>query len=188
MARIKKKRNTDLEIEDFKYLSDLNLALPQLVLGIEFPKASFGSEYQKTYKFKPNRQFHKIVHETRGMSRNQRYLIGTLLTPKPEFLKSIENLADDWFETGTGAVKDVSLSSINSYSKELKMTLKADCNSCWRSFEEAYYPIDAEYAHFLAVDLLPKNLDDLIDFDSGYERAIDSINRWKLVILGKNSN
>lgn len=184
-----KKAKSSLNIEDFKYLNNLLLPYPQLVLGIKIPQESFRSEYfPRVYNFKPGREWLKIAHQTGGLSCHQHYFVCTLLTPKSaNVFDSYQKLADKWYGTNAG-IGGISLEEAIAYQNDLKQLLKVNCNVSWCMLEEGLYPIDAKYTSDLALDDLPKDFDELIDFKSGLERASGSINRWSLVVLGKNSD
>jgi hypothetical protein len=172
------KRPKQLDIEQFKYLDQLGLPFPQLVLGIKVPQDAFNEEYGwREIRFKPGRRWVKIAHQTCGVFCRQHYYIGTILTPS-ERLKTNLHLFHWPLPEG--------LDGLTKYRENLQVALQADCNDCYKNLEEAHYPIDVKFATKLAIDAPPCELDELIDWESGLERARGAMGRWNLVVLGNN--
>lgn len=182
------KRDT-LSIESFQYPNDLGLALPSLILGIEVDPKSFGSDYPPCgYRFKPGPQWINLVHTTQGHGCGQRYLIATVLNPTPAAALGMSRLAGEWLDSDVGCY-GAPLVDVLTYRENLKLWLGADCNHTYRDFEEAFYPIDIEHLPKLTTDAIPAipaDPDDLIDWDSGMQRACGCVNRWGLWVLGEN--
>jgi hypothetical protein len=178
-----KKPSGILKVEDFKYYDQLGLTLPQLILGIEVnPK----SEYSRDYKFKPGRKWIKLAHQTAGHACNQRYLICTALQPKSvEVLQKMQQLANKWDGSQAGCWGN-SLDSLNEYRQDIKNLFGADCNFCHNDFEEGIYPIDIDFLIGLTDEKVPENLDDLVEWESGWDRSLGCLGRWKLFVLGEN--
>jgi len=192
MAKKKKRAETAKNIlrqEDFKYLDQTGVVLPQLVLGIEIPYDRFGGEYPATdYKFKPGRTWLKIAHQTAGLACHQRLILGTLLTPiSVAVAQGMAELEKKWLDSNAGLFGN-SLDSILEYRADLKRLFGADCNGCHEGFEEAIYPVDIEFLPKLAADAWPKDLDELIEWESGWQRTIGCVGRWNLWILAQNSD
>lgn len=174
-----------LKIEDFKYADQLGITLPQLVLGIEVDPRS---EYARAYKFKPGRAWLKLAHQTAGHACHQHYLYATLLQPKTvEIAQRMNILACRWHDSQVG-VFGARLDTVITYRSDLQKLFEADCNDCHTKFEEGYLPIDIDYIGKLAADQLPKDLDDLIDFASGWERGMGCVGRFGLYCLAENSD
>lgn len=189
MARPKKSEKPAINIEDFKYLSDLRIPCPQLVLGIKIPREAFRDDYPiRNYNFRNGRQWIKIAHIAGGQACHQHYFIGTLLNSKIEaIVQGGVKLSEKWYGSNIDS-NNVDLGMINQYSKDLAHFIpEASCMRSWKSFEEGIYPMDVESIGKVASDKLPSNLDELIEFKSGMDRAIGAVGRWSLVILGKNS-
>lgn len=190
MARTKKTSRPDiktLKIEQFRASDTLGIALPQLILAIEPDWRTLSQGDARDYQFKPSREWLKIEHQTGGHRCNQRLLIATLLTPKTsEIVKGITELARKWYDSQVGDHR--SLDSLIDYRTDLKELLGADCNLSYSKTEKGLYAIDLKFLSHLAVDALPKDLDDLIEFQSGWERAAGSIGRFGLYIMSKNSD
>ncbi len=175
-----------LDLEDFRYADELGLVLPQLVLGIEIPKRGF-DEDARMPQFKPGRTWTKLAHQTAGHACHQRYLICTGLSRKLGIVQGTVELNQKWLDSQAGCF-GVSLGTAVEYNADLHRLFGAGCNLSHRDFEEGFYPIDVEFLPWLASDILPKDLDELIEWRNGFERIAGSIGRWKLVILGENSD
>lgn len=89
--------------------------------------------------------------------------------------------------SGIGAI-GVTLVDVLSYREDLQALIKGDCDRCFGGLAEGYYPIDVEYAPTLTAAAIPADPDDLIDWESGMERARGIIGRWRLAVLGRNSD
>jgi hypothetical protein len=168
--------------------------LPRIILGIIPPDRAFEESPRylwKEPKFK-DRTWLKIAHQTAGLSCNQKFIIGTILTPKsPEILRSINLLCDKWLDSNMGCW-GLSLKEANEYENDLWRLFGANvgCNSSWKDLEEAWYPIDCtkNALNTLTSDTLPDNLDDLILWENGWERAMGCVNRWSIRVLGLNGD
>ncbi len=192
MARARTTRRpvpTQLDIESFRYLDDLNVALPALILGIEVPEAAFRPDsldgLRYAYTFQPGRQWLRIAHQYGPAGRRSAYYLATLL-------KSLDSSTQTRLEMLAGGYRtdittDGTLYSVNAYDQDLRDTLahrQINCNHSWRDFDLGRYPIDLEHLPVLTADKLPANLDDLIEWQSGTQRAAGSVGRWKLLLLG----
>jgi len=174
-----------VKLENFKYADELGITLPQLVLGIEVNPMS---DRARAYRFVKSRRWVWLAHQTAGLCCNQHYLYATLLTPKSAaVLQGMNALAQKWLDSNVGWA-GVSLDTANEYRQDLDRLFGADCNSCHQDFEEAFYPADLEFLPKLAADQLPENLDDLIEWDSGLERAMGCVGRFRLLIVSNNSD
>ena len=172
-----------VKIEDFKP-SDQLLEFPALVLGIE---ARF-DEWARDFKFSSARRWLKISHQAAGMACNQYRLYCTVLCPNSARIEAnMRNLSEKWFASNLGCF-GVSLNEIIQYRNDIRSFFNADCNVSYRSLQEGLYPIDVKFAGQLTNDKLPEDLDDLIQWDSGWSRSIGSIGRFGLYILGNNSD
>jgi hypothetical protein len=177
---------------EFDYLdTDLGISLPQLVLGIEVRESDFNAKNDdwscRRYDLKKGWKWLKIAHQTAGLACHQRYMLGILLQPKSvEVLQNMHNLSDRWLDSNAG-VFGLSMKEANEYSSDLKMLFEVDCNASWRDMEEAIYPIDCTTENLakLTSTKLPEDLDELVNWKDGWERAVGCVNRWSLRILGK---
>lgn len=177
------KEKPALNIEDFKYSDQLGLTLPQLVLGIEVT-----GRMDRTYKFKPGRAWIKLAHQTAGYACHQRYMLATILKPKSvEVLQNMQRLARMWDGSQAGCFGN-SLDSVIKYRNDLKALFGADCNTCFQDLEEGFYAIDLDDMPKLIDDDLPDELDDLVDWESGWGRAIGCVGRWSLCLISENSD
>jgi hypothetical protein len=189
----KKSGKSRFNFGDFKYLDELGLTMPQLVLGIEIPGSCFDDEPGWSchqYDLKSDRNWVKIAHQTAGLACHQHWMIGTFLKPKSvELLQNMQKLSDKWLDSNAG-VFGLSLAEANEYDGDLKYLFGVGCNRSWKDMEEAFYPIDCTPENIAAMtdEVLPNDLDELIEWGSGWERAIGCVNRWRLFVLGLNSD
>lgn len=182
MAR---KKRPSLELEQFRYPDDLGLKLPQLVLGIHVPVHQFQSDYPpRDYAFQPGRKWLKLAHETAGFGRKPVYLVATVLASREA--ETLGGFASCWRGSNVGACEP-SLSTLNAYSDHLKRALKVACNESHHLLAEGLYPIDTCFLPDVATDAIdPTKLDDLIEWDSGAQRAAGCVGRWSLAILARS--
>ncbi len=184
------RRPTPLKQEDFKYPDQLGLRLPQLVLGIHIPQARFESDFPPVaYRFKPGRKWLKIAHETAGEGKHVAFWNATLLTLRPGLQDGVDRLLRNWHGSSVG-VGGVRLCELRSYNDDLKRLFEVECDLSWPLFATGQYPIDTDHLDAMVnvpPDIRAGHLDDLIDFDSGQDRARASLGRWSLAILARNS-
>lgn len=164
--------------EDYKYLDEYKLELPQLVLAVH--------DIDNHYKFKATKKWLKIAHQTAGHGCNQHYMIATILNPTKTAKKLMKELNNIWLDSDCG-VFGVELDSIKFYREKL-LSYNLDCNNSYHNFEEGIYPIDFtnETLRKLTNDSFPTDLDNLIKFDTKISKFCGSINRFHLYILGEN--
>lgn len=173
-----------LALEQFRFADQLGLHLPQLVLGIEVDRRELAGDSRRDYAFQPGRQWHKLAIQTAGVASRQRYLIGTLLRPSERAAKGIPIVYQRWRATSVGA-QCATLTQLGAYRADVKQLFGADCDQSYAAFAEAFYPVDLTYLPELAADALPNPLDDLIRWDSGFDRMAFA-NRWTLGVLTPN--
>lgn len=168
----------------FKFHDEYGLSLPLLVLAIggheEHPCTEF--------KFKKTRTFLPLQHQTAGLGCHQHYMFATVL--KPRHPEKIKKLCDHWYESNAG-IFSASLNEVNEYRTEINDLFGVDCNGTYTFFEEGLYPIDLNEGSLekMCIDRnLPKELDDLVIWESKMHRIFGFIGRWKLFILGENSD
>jgi hypothetical protein len=183
----KKPRRTSLILEEFTYLPPQSL--PRLVLGIHYTRADFRSDIggPRDYRFHRPRVWERLGHETGGIGQNQHYWLATTLTPTLVAAEGIRQLVRIYQGTSAGAFSAPPLHLLFRYRQDVKAFLGADVDFSHPLFEEGQLPVDVECAQRLTSDKLPPNLDDLIEWDSGMDRAAGSLNRWSLAILHQNS-
>src|SRR3972149_5420635 len=152
--------------QDFGYLDfNYKIEVPQLVLGII-------TNDSKEFQFVPGRKWLAIAHQTSGHACNQVTMIGTILTPSSRAIELMKTVNNRWLDTDCG-VFGTTLAEINEYNTLLQSN-GMRCNSSYRYFQEALYPIDcnATSLSILSDDqILPENLDDLIVWKSDLERT-----------------
>lgn len=164
-----------IDISEYKYFEDEEL--PVLVLASK-----------EKYDFYKRRVWKKIAHQTAGYLCHQHYLIGTVLNPKPDVAKKIKDISDYWLDSND-LFSVPSLDTIITYRKQLRRKLGVDCNGCYSDFEEGIYPIDCtpENVRKLCSDNLLKDFDSYVKWKK-HEKFMGCMNRWKLYILGENSD
>lgn len=178
-----------LKRDDFKHDWDLKLTLPVLVLAIPVLDWAFKEGDYKAYRFAPGRQWIKLAHQTAGLACHQHYMHATILTPKSVAVaQGMNELAAKWEDSQVGCFGGPTIDGLLDYRADLKRLFGADCNHSHRDFEEAIYPIDIEDLPKLTDEPMPKNRDDLIVWKDGWQRAMGCINRFRLYILGPNSD
>lgn len=162
-----------IDLKKCEYLPDESL--PILVLAIK-----------SKYHFNDKRKFLSIAHQTAGHGCHQHYMLGTILEPNQETLDVMHKINQGWLNSDCGAFEPPTLDEVNKYREQLKKLLGADCNFSYPDFEEGIYPIDCttEVIKKLCSDKLPKNLDDLIECQSNFDKF--TIKNWHLYILGEN--
>ena len=166
--------------DSYGYLDlDYNLPLPQLVL------AAYYYDPNKI-KFATPRKWLRIAHQTAGHGCHQQYMVGTILTMTHTAEEIARALNETWFESDCG-VFGVTMNELENYRAQLR-GYGLDCNLSYPKFEEAIYPIDLNDAVLktLATDKLPKDLDDLLEFEGDMDKLCGMIGRWELFILGEN--
>jgi len=175
-------KDKNFNSDNYKYFEDSEL--PKLILGIKInPKYS----YQEEYKFKSDKDWIRIGHQSAGHACHQQYFIATILAPKSELTNKIKDICDEYIDSDIGCL-GVNIHELNSYVDLLKSNLDVDCNWSYTNFEEAIYPIDysKENLDKLTNDIFPDNLDDLIEWKEVRQQSIGCIHRWGIYILGKN--
>lgn len=177
-----KSRTPTLDIESFRYLAPTEL--PALLLGIHIPADHFreDSHHAHSYRFAGSRKWERVAHDGGGLSgERSHYWIATRLTILPEFATPLSYFLSEW----TGRLTP-SLDTLMAYRAGIKRYLAgADCNDSYPLLSSNHFPLDVEGALELVADSLPSvaQLDDLLVFDSGLDRARGSLNRWNAVIL-----
>jgi hypothetical protein len=147
----------------------------------------------RVLSFRPGRDWHPIRHQTSGIGCHQRIWMATLLTPRPHIREAMIRMDERWHDSQVGMF-GVALSDINEYAAFLRDEFGpwAGCESSYGLFEESHYPIDVSQDALkeLCEDVFPGDLDDLVDWDGHgkMERLFGSIGRWKLLVLGANSD
>lgn len=156
------------DCKNFSYFKEEDL--PILVLGVPYK-----------FQFTKERKFIKIAHQTAGILCHQRYIVGTVLKPKPKVLEAMKFISDFWLEKES--IFGFGLNEIFEYRKQLNAKLGVDCDNSFRDFEEGIYPIDVTKASLKK--LTTEKIDDPSKFIA--KKYILWPN-WKLYIIGKNSD
>jgi hypothetical protein len=152
--------------------------LPALVLALD-----------SQYTVKDTSGWTLIKHQSAGHGCHQHLMYGKLLLPREGIQPKLKAINYTWYDSDAG-IFGACLDDVLKYREQLNELLGVDCDRSYRDFEEAIYPIDctAENIRKLALDPVPDNLDQLIEFDSGVDRMKGLMGRWKLYILGENSD
>lgn len=181
-----------LKIEDFHYLDERAVSMPQIVLGIKVYRECFSTDYPpRRHTFVNGApKFQNIVHQTSGIGCGQFYVTGTFLQPKSaEILSALKEIEKKWLDSNIGALGGATLEQLNDYESDLQRLFGASANHSHRDFCEGLYPIDLRYLPRIAAEHPDMDhLDDLIEWDSGLSRAMGSVGRWGAWILGTNSD
>lgn len=181
-----------LKLEDFHYLDRQGVVFPQIVLGIKHCRESFSSDYPpRRHTFAIGApKFQNIAHQTSGLGCGQFYITGTLLQPKSvEVLRGLQEIERKWLDSNVGAFGGATLEQLNDYERDLRRLFDASANRSHRDFAEAIYPIDLEHLPKIAADCPDlETLDEWIEWEGGFDRAAGSLNRWKVWVLGENSD
>jgi len=157
--------------------------LPFLVIGINPYRHSI-----KNFKFPPDFKF--IDHQTSGVACHHPGLIGKILPITLETKEKMRKLHKMWYGSNCGSW-GVTLSELKRYQADLKRILNVDCDKDYGNLEEAYYPIDTEFAQDLTI------IDDLPDFeswltwdgpDNSWFKNLGYYRRWSLMIYAENSD
>jgi len=110
-----------------------------------------------------------------------------ILPIREEMYKKIQQLASKWLGTDVGAFGGPCLDDVNDYSKDLAL-LGLSCNVTYKEMMEAVYPFDLTRGslQMLTAAELPEDLDDLLTFNSDFDKLFGSFFRWEAFILGEN--
>lgn len=166
---------------EFEWLEELNedeSAEPWLVLALDG---------DRDYNFAPGLNWQHINHQTAGTACHHWKLHAVRLVPKDDTVRAwMRRIADHWFANGW---LRVSLDELVAYRKQLR-EMGCDCNLSYPDFEEAIYPIDCtkEALTKLCSESLPDDLDTLVIWKNPIDKMCGMIGRWKLFILGPNSD
>lgn len=160
-----------LSVESFQFLPESSL--PILLLGFHIPHDHLRPDSPHSFSphFKRGREWVNATHENH-------YWRGTILTPIPIVLEKMKELSIMW----RGKL-DLSLDIINGYRGTIKRLFGVDCNRSYSLLSSNHFPIDVECVGELTDDVLPQNLDELIQWKSGHERAVYG-GKWGLVVFG----
>lgn len=156
---------------------------PRLLLGVAPEWLTRG------VRLHPSRSWHHVRHQAGGVHCAQVELLATELVPRLERETGLRRLAERFREThlsGWG----ITLDDLVWYRSELQEWVGVDCVLSYRDFREAVYPVDVTSHHLrhLTVETLPEQLDDLLEFDQPFARALGMLGRWQLWIISANSD
>lgn len=158
----------------------MGLKTPALLLGIRVPDHAFERpELWPCYETAPGRTWHKVVTRAGQYGFTHHRYLATVLTPAAGVTMAAAKLHSAHSSTPDRP----SLDQVVSYRQSLRNLLGVDCAQSYGAFSSFHYPIDVEHVTSLTGDSLPANLDDLLEWQSGLERARLSVGRWSLVIV-----
>lgn len=163
--------NHHLDIEQFSYLAPNEL--PALILGIHVPHDAFRPDSNRTVptRFKRGREWRKIAHEGH-------FWIGTRVVPTTDALMRITAFARAW----AGTTTPLTLGKLNVYNDSLRRTVFANCDQSYSLLDSHQFPIDTVFLRDLTAEEFPADLDELVNWESGQQRAVCG-GKWNLVIL-----
>jgi len=176
-----------LNVDKFEYYPEHKL--PKLVLAIECYPYNFVDDIER-YDFTHDREWKLVAHQMAGISCNQKYMYATELTPRNSTVRrNIKKITEHWLNTDVGTFGS-NLIEVNEFNDQLSRFFDVQCNISYLDFQEAYYPIDCTHDNIKKMTNaeLPKNLNDLIIWQRDHSAIFGSIDRWKLLILGKNGD
>ncbi|MDL2343048.1 hypothetical protein QOL99_02675 [Deinococcus sp. MIMF12] len=156
---------------------------PRLLLGIDPEWLARG------VRPSPSRTWHHLRHQAGGIHCDQVELLATELVLRPERETGLLELADRFGDTNLSGW-GITIDDLVRYRDALRGLLGVDCALSYREFREAVYPIDVtpEHLRHLAVDELPRRLDDLLEVDERFTLALGMLNRWRLWVISENSD
>lgn len=194
------------DYERFRGCRECGLELPILVLAIYEPSPDVPEDYRLNAEWAGRLGLEGLLplrHQTAGVGCHQHYMWVIPLKPRPEVEVAMYRLEKHWYAQDTGAL-GVPLDELVEYRGQLRDWLHVDCNWTYRYFEEGIYPVDGTPEHIkrLTEQELPEDFDELLEWtrpddpEDPQERErrvamrhlMGFIFRWKLFILGENSD
>ena len=150
--------------------------LPGIYLGISYQKKEIVDEGGVVFlRFIEKKRWRRVIH-------GNKFLLCTRLSLRDKFDNSVANIFSDMSMAGFYG-DNPSLFQISSYNDVLHKNLSAKCNKSFRDFSKGFYPIDIDYLSELSEEKFPKDLDEMVSWDSGFQRCAGSENRWGMWIL-----
>lgn len=162
-----------------EYQRSDGLALPQLFLVMRSPRKTL-----------PGREWQYIEHQCGGIACHQKKFFGTPVVPRGKIALGLAHISEHLYASEIGAF-GTGLDDVLQY-REMLLDLGLDCQYSYTDLEEGYYPIDLpEDLSSILDEELPKDLDDLIDWDKEHGhlgKMLGIIGRWSLVWISQNSD
>ncbi len=162
-----------LKESDFSTLSKKDL--PGLYLGIVHGKKEIIDDGVVFLRFSERKRWNKIIH-------GGKFFLCTRVAVQDNVDSGIKNVAQNM-----SAVKFVdetpSLSQIGFYNNLLNKNLCVGCNYSFRSLSNGILPIDINNLDLLSKEKFPKDLDEMVSWESGFQRCAGVENRWGLWIF-----
>lgn len=155
---------------------------PRLLLGVKPDPGGV------RWRFRAGRTWQHLTHRAGGLASNRQGLLATELTVRPEREAGLLRLARRYTGSAVGCF-GTTVNDLVRYRAALQELLGVDANADYEDFQEALYPVDVTPEHLttLTDEALPEHLDDLLMFDTRWDRAIGGLNRWKLWIITENA-
>jgi hypothetical protein len=149
--------------EKFYYLNDEK---PYLVLYTNANPYPLQDEHNEYYlrtdsrpKFKEEKKWHNIMHQTAGYACHHYYIYARFLTPRKEILPLLDELLEDYNDSCINRMPD--LKTATKYEKLLKK-YGLSANFDYKFLEEGFYPIDIDFLDKVTTEKFPKDLQNLV--------------------------
>ena len=142
------------------------------------------------WNFKPGREWYWIDHQAAGVGCRHPEFVVTILDIRPEALEKLRDLDAEYCGSDLG-VFGVPLSAYIKYQEYLAAIDPAlTCETSYGDLIEAVYPIDytAGAVAALTTEELPADLNTLVKWDNPLDEFLGCVNRWRLLLLGQNSD
>lgn len=167
---------TPLNIESFSFLPATKL--PALTLSIPVPLDALRSDFTRfvTPRFNTQRTWKKVAHQCGGTNGSQKYFFSTILTPTPVASEGIRQISSRWKNSALGA-PGTTLTQLAGYRVDVKRYLGVDVDEAYSQAAEGCYTFDLKYLRRLTTEVLPQDFDELLQFETGWERAAMA-GRW----------
>ncbi len=179
-----------LSANDFTDFKDLGFDTPQLILGIRVPDTEFTEpETQRTYQFKEGRKWFRISHRGAVTGGRPRRYHATILQPRNIVVRGgLGVLHHEWRGIAQGPYGGPTLLTANLYANRIHQLFGVHCDESYRELADGHYPIDLASIGLMAASALPANrlpadVDDLLNWDGGFQRANGALGRWSLAVL-----
>ena len=116
-----------------------------------------------------------------------RYYHATVLVPRDiNVAGSLNALDAEWCGVRQAPGGGPPLGEAQRYALHLQKRFGegAECGASYSRLAAGHYPLDLGALSLLTSEALPANLDELLEWNNGWERAAGSADRWHLVVIG----
>lgn len=158
--------------------------LPGLYLGISYSQEQIVDEGVVLLRFFERKRWKKVLRSPGsgfGVKKKQ-FLLCTRVKTSKSIDDSIKAVIEE-FSPARFSGGELSLSQISIYNNALSKHLSAGCNYSFKNLSNGFFPIDISFLDNLSQEKFPKDLDEMVSWDSGFQRCAGSQNRWGLWIL-----